>query len=141
MRVPYEFDLLYDIKEYYEIEMVLKGEPHCSDASPHELEELMEAHGIPFPSWYERTKYQHPKEIWVDGYQHPVPGREPKRRPDLKVDQKVLVWDVDKASAKKRHFSHFGGDGKIYAFNCGNTSWSEPSYKTTSWNHYEVVEE
>jgi hypothetical protein len=25
--LPYEFDLLYDIKEYYEIEMVLKGEP------------------------------------------------------------------------------------------------------------------
>jgi hypothetical protein len=27
----------------------------------------MEAHGIPFPSWYERTGYQHPKEIWIDG--------------------------------------------------------------------------
>lgn len=35
--LPYVFDLFHDIKEWYEIDSILKGEPHCSGLGAHEL--------------------------------------------------------------------------------------------------------
>lgn len=31
--LPYDFDLLYDIKTMDEVERIAKGEPHCSNAT------------------------------------------------------------------------------------------------------------
>ena len=39
-RLPYPFDLHYDIKHMWEIEAIAKGKPHSSDATPEELVEL-----------------------------------------------------------------------------------------------------
>jgi len=47
--LPYEFDLLYDVKMMYEVESIANGEPSCSDASPEDLVELFIAHKLEMP--------------------------------------------------------------------------------------------
>ncbi len=76
----------------------------------------------------------------AEGYKPPVGGKEPVRRPDLKVDAKVLVWDSGREGYKaKRHFSHWLGN-QIFCFRKGTTSLSEEDTGTVNWDHYEVVE-
>ncbi len=48
--LPYEFDLMYDIKMMYEVEAVAKGYATGSDATPEELVSLFEKHNIPIPA-------------------------------------------------------------------------------------------
>ena len=43
--LPYCFDLFHDIKEWYEIDNILKGEPHCSGLGSYELREFAQEHG------------------------------------------------------------------------------------------------
>lgn len=68
-----------------------------------------------------------------------------KPLPKLEVDTKILVWCNDGVKKEPRHFSHFGTDGKVYAFIGGKTSFSlsttrmHESMKTTSWDNYEIV--
>ena len=54
--LPYEFDLLYDIKMMYEIEAVAKGEPSQSDATPENLVDLFIAHKLPIPDCLKNVK-------------------------------------------------------------------------------------
>jgi hypothetical protein len=58
--------------------------------------------------------------------------------PDLKVDDKVIVWNKTGFSRHNRHFSHFDGSGKINCFIGGNTSFTSEE-GTASWVHYETV--
>jgi hypothetical protein len=61
-------------------------------------------------------------------------------RPDLKVDDPVIVWNQNyEHHKKKRHFSDWNKDGRIATYNDGQTSWSSagPCLKTV-WDHYEL---
>ena len=61
-----------------------------------------------------------------------------KIRPDLKVDDPVIVWNNinDKF---KRHFKAWADDGKIVCFNNGKTLWSN-SGDCTPWKYYLIPE-
>ncbi len=66
-KLPYEFDLLHDIKTVEELHRVLNGEPHCTDAKPWELEELCEQFSIPLPEGYSKhLKKGFPTTVWID---------------------------------------------------------------------------
>lgn len=74
-----------------------------------------------------------------------VAPEEPVRLPDLKVDDKVIVWDNDGETAP-RYFSHFTKDGKICCFSDGATSFSVDKDsnglpRITIWDNYEIVVE
>ena len=54
--LPYDFDLLHDIKMMYQVEAIAKGEPSCSDATPEDLLELFIAHQLPIPACLQNIK-------------------------------------------------------------------------------------
>ncbi len=78
--LPYEFDLLYDVKTVEELHCILKGESHCTDAQDWELCELAEIYNIPLPEGYKSPlKPGFPITVWIDDngcYQDykPFPG-------------------------------------------------------------------
>ena len=43
--LPYVFDLFHDIKEWYEIDNILNGQPHCSDLGALELRQAAQELG------------------------------------------------------------------------------------------------
>jgi hypothetical protein len=55
--------------------------------------------------------------------------------PDLKVDDKVLVYSDPLGEEYRRHFHSFNDDGSINVFRGGFTSWSSTTPPTTftSW--------
>jgi hypothetical protein len=63
-----------------------------------------------------------------------------KRRPDLKVDDRVLVSSTPNSGWLKRHFKRWADDGRIVTFMDGNTSWSEKGFES-SWDEYKLPEE
>ena len=60
-------------------------------------------------------------------------------RPDLKVDDRVIVWSDGTAYRYKRYFKEWGVDGKINCFAGGCTSWNDGGY-CTHWDNYEIPE-
>lgn len=78
--------------------------------------------------------------VYPDLY-HPdeYPDHLEQHRPQLKKDDKVLVWDCPGDKRRPRHFSHWAPDGRINAFANGDTSFSSIRGKTNSWNYYEIV--
>ena len=86
-----------------------------------------------YNSWYSNNiqtlfwqEFKIPKEAFV------------KPMPQLEVDTKVLVWDMDKYKFK-RYFSHFDEFGRIWVFDLGSTSWS--GKKTSPWTNWELYKE
>ena len=65
---------------------------------------------------------------------------EPPRRPELKVDDRVLVRNKESDGWQKRHFKHWSGDGRVACFDNGATSWASEGYGQT-WNFYRLPEE
>jgi len=63
-----------------------------------------------------------------------------KPLPDLAIDTKVLVWDLEGVVMYKRYFKKFNNDGKIVCFEDGKTSWSSPKNKEVSWSYWELSE-
>lgn len=63
-------------------------------------------------------------------------------RPDLEVDDKVLVAMNHHSKHSRRHFSHWAEDGRIACFEDGKTSWSieKPidSFSYTTWDKYKL---
>ena len=49
--LPYDFDLLWDIKYQYEVEMICEGKPHSSDVTPEELYEMYIQHELEIPEY------------------------------------------------------------------------------------------
>jgi len=47
--LPYEFDLLYDIKTWEQLRKVMRGEPDCSDATPMQVYWLLIEYNLPVP--------------------------------------------------------------------------------------------
>ncbi len=43
--LPYTFDLFHDIKEWHEVDSILKGEPHCSGLGSDELRRFAQTYG------------------------------------------------------------------------------------------------
>ena len=62
--LPYDFDLVYDIKSMMDIEMIAKGEPHRSDASPSDLVEMFQDLKLPVPKCLEGVLPM--MTIWVE---------------------------------------------------------------------------
>ena len=83
----------------------------------------LESNNIQTLFWQE---FKIPKEAFV------------KPMPQLEVDTKVLVWDMDKYKFK-RYFSHFDDFGRIWTFDLGSTSWS--GKKTSPWTNWELYKE
>ena len=66
--LPYEFDLLYDVKSVEELHLILQGEVHRTGASEGELCELAEKHNILLPEGYTSPlKPGYPTVVWIDG--------------------------------------------------------------------------
>jgi hypothetical protein len=66
-RLPYEFDLMWDIKTVEELYDILKGEPHCTDFDAWELVETMQKYYIPLPNDYDSPlKNGFPTIVWID---------------------------------------------------------------------------
>jgi hypothetical protein len=62
-------------------------------------------------------------------------------RPDLKVDDPVIVWlrGFEFTQKRKRHFSGWNEDGRIETFENGQTSWSSENHnRILTWDHYEL---
>ena len=66
-KLPYKFDLLYDVKSVEELHSILNGEPHCTDANDWELCELAKKHNIALPEGYDSPlKEGFPTTVWID---------------------------------------------------------------------------
>jgi hypothetical protein len=66
-RLPYDFDLFWDIKTKEQLYDILKGGIHCTEVNDTELLEMMIHHNIPIPKDYILPfKPDFPKEIWID---------------------------------------------------------------------------
>jgi len=63
-------------------------------------------------------------------------------RPDLKVDDKVVVWDDDcPALIRKRHFSSWSDNGKIITFSGGASAYTiDERNIQDEWDHYEIYD-
>lgn len=59
-----------------------------------------------------------------------------KPLPDLKVDDKVIVWE-NKGGELHRHFCKFDSNGDIVTFNYGQTSWTNFN-KTSAWQNWRL---
>ncbi len=82
--LPYEFDLLYDVKSIEELYSVFKGELHCTNAENWELEELCKIYAIPLPASYKPSlKEGFPTIVWISNngyYQNYAPTYEEKHK-------------------------------------------------------------
>lgn len=58
---------------------------------------------------------------------------------DFKIDDKVLVWEVNTSSKSKRHFAGISEDGNPMAWSDGQTSFT--SDLKTEWDHCIKYEE
>lgn len=66
--LPYEFDLLYDIKYMYEVEMVCEGKcPAGTSATPGDLHEMFVRHSMAVPKYLEDAAGCSPisRTIWI----------------------------------------------------------------------------
>lgn len=76
---------------------------------------------------------KYPTLFKADDYPGSYPQHE-RPRPDLKVDDKVLV-----TGKLPRHFAGWDKDGTLLCWNGGRTSFTGDGQKTR-WPHYEVVD-
>jgi len=47
--LPYDFDLLYDVKDYEDVEAIARGSAHCSSASAQDLVDLFHSMDMEIP--------------------------------------------------------------------------------------------
>jgi hypothetical protein len=66
-RLPYSFDLHYDIKYMSEVEDIAKGNPHSSDATPEDLVELFIELELDVPECLHEAKIyvENKQTIWI----------------------------------------------------------------------------
>lgn len=62
-----------------------------------------------------------------------------KSLPDLKVDDKVIVWNIEGIEAN-RHFCKFKSNGDLVAYNEGKTSWTSTG-GVTAWKHWRLPDD
>ena len=63
-----------------------------------------------------------------------------KPLPDLEVDAKILVWNVEGLKKHRRYFKEFTKSGKAVCFVDGHPLWTSCG-ETDVWNYWEVVED
>lgn len=65
--LPYDFDLLYDIKHMSEVESIANGGAHASDATPEDLVKLFVAHDLDVPECLKavKQKMDNEQDIWI----------------------------------------------------------------------------
>lgn len=93
--LPYDFDLLYDIKYEEQLFGILRGGPHCTDIDS-DIFDLIEVHNIELPE--DCKKFCNPIKpfAWLDGNggyitYPPLPSDEHKYTPVYKEKPKRLV--------------------------------------------------
>jgi hypothetical protein len=59
-----------------------------------------------------------------------------KLRPDLKIDDPVIVWDLQSLQSR-RHFAGWTDDRKILTYIRGKTKWTSEG-ETMSWDHWRL---
>ena len=82
----------------------------------------------------EYSKYQ---TLFWDEIKFEIPK---KPLPDLKVDTKVLVWDMRGDAKVRRHLKEINKDGYAVCYEKGATSWSTTTFLTSSWENWELAE-
>lgn len=66
-KLPYDFDLLFDIKSVEELHRILLEENLEYMFIQEDLEELMKVYNIPYPEGYNQLKKPgFPKIVWID---------------------------------------------------------------------------
>ena len=79
-KLPYDFDLLFDIKSVEELHRILLEDSLDILHDQGELEDLMDTYAIPFPEGYTRiNKSGFPRVVWIDkngGYLTYAPAHE-----------------------------------------------------------------
>ena len=61
-------------------------------------------------------------------------------KPDLKIDDEIIVWDSDYSRRRQRYFAEWDEDGKVMAFSGGATSWSNHyTIPTVAWDNFETL--
>ncbi len=65
--LPYDFDLLYDIKHMYEVEAIANGGAHASDATPEDLVKLFDDNKLEVPECLKAVKHKldNAQDIWI----------------------------------------------------------------------------
>ncbi len=58
---------------------------------------------------------------------------------DVKVDTKILVKSFESGEWKNRYFAKYE-DGKVYAHDFGNTSWSNDIRRYLSWEYAKLYD-
>lgn len=81
-RLPYVFDLLYDLKHMDEVKAIAAGEPRASSATPEDLKKLFISQGMEVPECLENVHVpEESKVVWIckDGtWQYHEPPYEEK---------------------------------------------------------------
>jgi len=62
-KLPYVFDLFFDVKTMEQVERIARGEGDHSSATPYELYEMFEGQNLPIP---ECLKVYTNPYIWID---------------------------------------------------------------------------
>lgn len=82
MKLPYEFDLLFDIKSLEHLHEILEEDSFDAFTDPVEVEILMDKYNILFPKGYDRrSKKGFHHVVWIDkhgGYLTQEPPEEEK---------------------------------------------------------------
>jgi hypothetical protein len=60
---------------------------------------------------------------------------------DLKIDDKVLVWDDGQIDPYKYHFAGIDGDGRALTWDDGQTSFTSNEYEVSTWDNCIKYEE
>lgn len=80
-KLPYDFDLFFDIKQINEL--IEKTESNDIDGDEDDLFDLVELHNIVLPDNIKRNKDSFPKVVWIDdngGYITYAPTKEEEHK-------------------------------------------------------------
>ncbi|MBL0732235.1 MAG: hypothetical protein JJW03_05210 [Desulfosarcina sp.] len=65
----------------------------------------------------------------------------PKTQPNLKIDDRVVVWCGKQGLKENGYFAGWTKEGQIKTFRDGATSWSNRNRPLTEWEYYEIPEQ
>lgn len=89
---------------------------------------------------YERYSDEYQSLFWNERKWADEVPRRPIPKPDLKVDDKVLVRDYEDDEWEPQHFASWSENGGIKCWSIGATSFTADGNKMT-WNFYKLPEE
>ena len=64
-KLPYDFDLHWDVKSFEEVERIANGEGHCGDATGDDLVDLFEVLDMEVPACLAENGHYGTMDIWI----------------------------------------------------------------------------